>query len=62
MENPHLWFLKSPPNRPCRGLLLLRSSAEGALSVAHHALTPAATSCFGRYADGKAGDGRGVVD
>lgn len=46
--SPWLW----PLTKPLR-LLLLRSSAEGALSVAHHALTPAATSCFGRYADGK---------
>ena len=34
-------------------MLLMRSPAEGALAVVGGALTPQATSCFGRYWDGE---------
>uniref|UniRef100_A0A7S4QUW3 Protochlorophyllide reductase n=1 Tax=Alexandrium monilatum TaxID=311494 RepID=A0A7S4QUW3_9DINO len=46
--NPWLW----PLTKPIR-LLLLRSAAEGALSVAAAGLRKQATGCFGRYMDGE---------
>eukprot|EP00438_Fugacium_kawagutii_P022154 Skav235752 [mRNA] locus=scaffold803:92334:114013:+ [translate_table: standard] len=49
MLSPWLW----PWTKPLR-TLLMRSSAEGALSVAAGALKPQAVSCFGRYMDGEA--------
>ncbi|CAK9022935.1 unnamed protein product [Durusdinium trenchii] len=42
-----------PFTKPLR-MLLMRSPAEGALAVVGGALTPQATSCFGRYWDGEA--------
>lgn len=36
-------------------MLLLKSPAEGALSVVAGLLKPQAISCFGRYMDGEAG-------
>ena len=36
---------------------MLKSPAEGALSVVAGALRPQAISCFGRYMDGEAGEG-----
>ena len=48
--SPWLW----PFTKPLR-MVLLRSPAEGALSVIAGALKPQATSCFGRYMDGEAG-------
>ena len=47
--SPWLW----PLTKPLR-MVLLRSPAEGALSVIAGALKPQATSCFGRYMDGEA--------
>eukprot|EP00434_Breviolum_minutum_P029088 symbB.v1.2.025728.t1/scaffold2516.1/size77141/3 len=46
--SPWLW----PLTKPLR-MVLLRSPAEGALSVIAGALKPQATSCFGRYMDGE---------